>query len=215
MKSKTVLGIALATILISFIIGIALYGQMPEQMASHWNAKGEVNGYMPKFLGIFLMPLVSLILLFIFLSIPRIDPLKNNIKKFRNYFDGFILLMVIYLFYIYILTLLPNLGYNFNIGITIFPAIAVLFYYIGILMAHTKRNWFIGIRTPWTISSEVVWNKTHKLGAKLFKLFAVIILAGIFFPDYLVWILLGVIVPLSLYLVLYSYLEYKKLKKKK
>jgi uncharacterized membrane protein len=214
MKSKIVLGIALSIILISFIIGIALYGQMPEQMASHWNAKGEVNGYMPKFWGIFLMPFVSLILLFIFLLIPRIDPLKNNIKMFRSYFDGFILLLVIYFFYIYILTLLPNLGYNFNMTLTIFPAIAVLFYYLGVLLEHTKRNWFIGIRTPWTLSNELVWNKTHKLASKLFKLFAVIMLVGVFFPDYFIWIILGVIVPLSLYLILYSYLEYKKLKRK-
>ena len=65
----------------------------------------------------------------------------------------------------------------------IIPAFAVLLFYIGILIKHAKRNWFIGIRTPWTLSSDKVWDKTHALGGKLFQVSAVITLGGIFFDK--------------------------------
>jgi len=102
--------IALGIILISFLLGIYLYPSMPEQMASHWNAQGEVDDYMSKFWALFLMPLMSLGLLLLFLVIPKIDPLKQNIEKFRKYFDGFIVLMLGFLFYVYLLTIFWNLA---------------------------------------------------------------------------------------------------------
>ena len=114
--------------------------------------------------------------------------------------------------YMYIVTLAANLGYAFNMNYIIMPAIAVLFYFCGILVENAKRNWFIGIRTPWTLSSDKVWKKTHKLGAKIFKIYAVVILFGLFFEHCLIWIILTIL-PLSLYLLIYSYLEWRKIKK--
>jgi uncharacterized membrane protein len=75
-------------ILLSFAIGIYYYPQMPEKLASHWNAQGQVNGYMSKFWGLFLMPIISMGMLLLFILIPRIDPLKSNIQEFRKYYDG-------------------------------------------------------------------------------------------------------------------------------
>jgi len=213
MKTKIVLTFIWIIIILSFLIGIFLYNKMPDQLASHWNAKGEVDDYISKFWGLFLVPIISLAIFLLFLLIPKIDPLKENIQKFREYFNGFIMLIMIFLFYIYILTILWNLEYRFNMTIAIIPAIAVLFYYVGILLEHAKRNWFVGIRTPWTLSSEVVWNKTHKLGAKLYKILAVVMLISMFFEDYLVWIILGVVLIGLFVLVIYSYFEFKKLKK--
>lgn len=208
MKKTTIAVIAI--ILLSFIIAIYIYPQMPNKMASHWNAKGEVDDYMSKFWGTFLMPIVSLGLFLLFLLIPKIDPLKKNIQKFRGYFDTFIVIIIAFLFYIYLLTILWNLDYRFDMTLMMVPALAALFYYLGILMENAKRNWFIGIRTPWTLSSDKVWEKTHKLGAKLFKISAIIALIGLLFKNYA---LLFVIIPIifsALYAVVYSYFEYQK-----
>jgi uncharacterized membrane protein len=93
------------------------------------------------------------------------------------------------------------------------PAMAVLFYYCGVLVENAEKNWFIGIRTPWTLSSDSVWKKTHKLGGKLFKINGVIALLGMLFGQ---WAFFFVIVPaifVSFYTILYSYLEYQKEKK--
>ena len=205
---------ALAIIIIFFAIGIYLYPQMPEQMPAHWNAAGQVDGFMPKFWGLFLMPLISVGLLLLFLVIPRIDPLKGNIAKFRNYFDGFVILIMVFLFYIYFLTLIWSLNITFNMMYMIMPAIAILLFYMGILMRKVKRNWFIGIRTPWTLSSTKVWDRTNTKGSKLFMVFGVITLMAMFTGDYAIWVFLVPLLVGVAYLFAYSYFEYQKVDKK-
>lgn len=204
--------LVLGVILLSFILGVYFYAQMPEEIASHWNAQGQVNGYMSKFWGLFLMPLLSVGLFLLFVLIPRIDPLKSNIVKFRKYYDRFIVLVIGFLFYIYLLTLFWNLGVTFSLISSLMPAFAVLFYYCGVLTENAKRNWFIGIRTPWTISSERVWDKTNKMGGKLFKACGVIALLGVFFPNHVIFFVIVPIISAVAYTFVYSYFEYGKKK---
>jgi len=202
--------VIIVLILISFGLGAYFFPQMPNKMASHWNIKGEANGYMSKFWGLFLMPIILLGLFLLFILIPKIDPLKENIAKFRKYFDGFIVLITLFLFYIYLLTIAWNLGKRFNMGQMMMPALGMLFYYCGILTENAKRNWFIGIKTPWTLSSERVWNKTHKIGGKLFKAAGLIAFLGIFFPNYAFYFILVPALLVAFYTIIYSYFEYQK-----
>jgi len=205
--------ISLLIIMISFIIGISFYSLLPDKVASHWNAKGEVDGYMSKFGGLFLMPIISLVLLLLFIIIPKIDPLKHNIEKFRKYFNGFIVLMMLFLFYLYILTILWNIGVRFNFVHLLVPIFSIFFYYCGILIQKAQRNWFIGIRTPWTLSNEQVWNKTHKIGGILFKIAGIISLIGILLPEYALFFVICPVIIASLFPVIYSYFAYQKLTK--
>ena len=205
--------IIIAVILISFAIALYLYPSMPEQMASHWNSKGEVDGFMSKFWGLFLMPIVTLGMYFLFIFLPKIDPLKKNIEKFRKYYDALILLIILFMFYTYILTLLWNLGYRFGMTQAISPAMAILFFFIGFIMNKLERNWFVGIRTPWTLSSDIVWKKTHELGGKLFMFAGILAFLGAFFPDYAIWLILVPILAVTLFIIVYSYFEYRRVKK--
>ena len=123
--------------------------------------------------------------------------------------------MVGFFFYIHLLTIFWTLGYTFNMTTMILFPIGILFIYIGFLLGKAKRNWFVGIRTPWTLSNEKVWDKTHQLGGKLFKAAGIIALFGIMFPDYSIWILLIPVLFVSFYLVVYSYFVYQKETKKK
>ncbi len=197
-------------IILAFAVGVYFYPQMPDKMASHWNFYGQVDDYMPKFGGLFLMPVISLAMFLMFLAIPRIDPLKANIDKFRKYFDIFIVLIILFLFYIYLLSIAWNLGFEFNMIRFLAPAFGFLFYYAGILVENAKRNWFIGIKTPWTLSSDKVWDKTHQLGGKLFKISGIIAFLGIIFPSYAILLVLAPVLLFTVYTVLYSYLEYRK-----
>jgi len=206
-KNETII---LGIILLSFAIGIYLYPQMPEKMASHWGIQGEVDAYMSRFWGLFLMPIVSIGLLALFVLILKIDPLKENIERFRKYFDGFMVLMIIFLFYIYLLTIFWNIGIRFNMGQFVIPVLGILFYYVGILVENAKRNWFIGIRTPWTLSSDVVWDKTHKIGGKLFKLAGVVALLGIVFPRHAIFFVIIPVISIAVYTLIYSYFEYQR-----
>jgi len=196
--------------LFSFCLAAYLYPSMPDKMASHWNAAGEVNGYMSKAWALYLMPSITVVLYLMFLMIPKIDPLKKNIEKFRGYFDWFILLMVVFFFYIYLLTIAANMGYLFNMTTMMLPAIGALFIYISYLLPRAKRNWFIGIRTPWTLSSDKVWLKTHILGAMLFRIAGFLIIASVFFQGYAIWIVLVSAFTAALCPIVYSYFEYQK-----
>jgi uncharacterized membrane protein len=197
-------------VLLSFAIGIYFFPQMPEKIASHWNAQGQVDGYMSKFWGLFLMPVISVGMLLLFMIIPGIDPLKSNIQQFRKYYDGFVILVIAFLFYIYLLTIFWNIGFRFNIITLLSPAFAILFYYSGILIENAKRNWFIGIRTPWTLSNERVWDKTHRIGGKLFKIAGIIALAAIFFQSSAIFFIIVPVIIIAIYTVIYSYFEYQK-----
>jgi len=207
--------ICLGIILLSFIVGILMYPQMPDQMASHWGIAGDVNGYMPKFWGLFLMPLISAALLVLFVVLPGIDPMRRNIDKFRGSFDMFVIFIMAFMFYMYVITLLWNTGMRFNFIQPLAPAFGVLFYMCGVLIENAKRNWFIGIRTPWTMSDERVWEKTHKLGSKLFKATGVISFLGLFFPAYAIFFILAPVIIIAVFSFVYSYLEYSKTDKAK
>lgn len=202
--------IALAIMIVSFVIGICCYSQMPEKMATHWNSKGNVDDYGTRFEGLFFLPFLLVGLFLVFMAIPKVDPLKYNIEQFRKYYDNFIVLFFILLLFCYLWSILWNFGIETSPNIIIPTGIGLLFFYVGILLENAKRNWFIGIRTPWTLSSENVWNKTHKIGGKLFKIVGLIIILGVFFQKYVLFFILAPSLLTAGYLVVYSYYEYQK-----
>lgn len=207
--------LSIILIVIAFAAAFYFYPELPDPMPSHWNAKGEVDGYMGKTAGVFLLPAMALFLFGLFLLIPKIDPLRKNIELFRSYYDWFILLMVLFLVYIYFATIAWGLGYRFSMSVAIIPPVSAILFFAGILCENSKRNWFIGVRTPWTLSSDRVWKKTNKLGGKLFKALALVLLLGLMLPSEQLFYLIMLIVLGALYLVVYSYFEYQKEIKKK
>lgn len=200
-----------ALVLVSFALSAYYYPALPEQMASHWGMNGEPDDYMGKFWGAYLMPIFLLILVLLFIVIPYIDPLKKNIKKFINYYYGFVILFLLFMLAVHFFVILWNIGIKVRPNIVFPIGIGVLFYYIGILCNHAKQNWFIGIRTPWTLSNTKVWNRTHQLGARLFKLSGAIAVVGAFFPQYSFYLIIAPVLIAALYPVVYSYFLYQKL----
>jgi uncharacterized membrane protein len=206
-KSKIVI---LGIVLLSFILSAYFYPQMPEQVASHWNAQGQVDGYMSKFWGLFFMPFVLIGLALLFLAIPRIDPLKANIEAFRKHYDGFVILFLVFMLAIHFQVILWNIGLQISPNVVMPIALGLLFFYAGILCENAKRNWFVGIRTPWTLSNDRVWDKTHQIGGKLFKMAGVITFLGIFFQNYALFFIIAPVLVVVVYTVVYSYVEYQK-----
>jgi uncharacterized membrane protein len=214
MSTRTTIIVSLIVILAASIASAVVYSRLPEMAASHWNAAGQVDGYMPRFWAAFLMPLVSVGLLLLFLAIPAIDPLKANIAKFRNYYNAFIVLIIVFMLLIHAITLAWNLGYDqFNIGNAIIPAVGLIFIFAGVMMAKAKRNFFIGIRTPWTLSNDTVWDETHKLGSKLFIAAGIVTILSAFFGEAGFWIMFSIIMIAALVPIIYSYILWRRISK--
>ena len=206
--------ISLIIIAIQFVAAFIFYPTMPDRIAVHWNINGEANGYGSKLIGLYLLPTIQLLILGLFMILPKIDP-KHGIDKFRQVYDWFIVGFIVFMAYINGLSIAWNLGYMFDFNRMIAPVFGVAFYGLGVLLGKAKMNWFVGIRTPWTLSSEEVWNSTHRLGGKLFKICGVVSLLGLLFGGWYTFALaMGSVLVSTLYLVVYSYVEYEKLEKK-
>ena len=208
MKKSTLAIIGI--IILSFILSIYFYPRVPEQMATHWDEKGEVNGYMSKFWGLFFMPIIMAGLALLFMAVPKIDPMKENIERFRKHYEGFIVLMLLFLLAVHVQILLWNIGIEISPNSVLPVGIGLLFYYIGILTENAEQNWFVGVRTPWTLSSRKVWKRTNRLAGKLFKIAGIAAFFGLFFPELAVYFIIVPALLVAFVTVVYSYLEYRK-----
>lgn len=201
---------ALVVIILTTAVTVAVYPLMPDVVASHWNAAGEVNGMMPKFWGLLLVPVLMAVFSALFLVLPRIDPLRENYQKFQDYYDGFILVFAVFFFVIQLQIILWGLGVPVSPNLVMPFMIGILFIYIGFLLEHAEPNWFVGIRTPWTLSSTSVWKKTHAMGATLFKLAGVLCMIGILAGTYAWLFILVPVMTVAVFSVVYSYVVFKR-----
>ncbi|MFH1916402.1 MAG: SdpI family protein [Nanoarchaeota archaeon] len=202
--------VSIVLVVVSFVLSFFLFSLLPDPVASHWNAKGVVNGTMPRFWGAFFLPIVGAGLFLLLHFIPKIDPKKKNIALFRKEYDCFVAILFLFLLYIHVLTLAWNLGVQVDMLRSLMPAFAVLFFASGILIGHAKQNWFIGIRTPWTLESEEVWLKTHHLGSRLFKVVGILSLLGIIFPEIGIFLVVGSAILAAVITIIYSYVVFRK-----
>ncbi|MBL7214841.1 MAG: SdpI family protein [Phycisphaerae bacterium] len=212
MNRKITLFLILVIVLAALVISLLAYPKLPDRMASHWNGRGEVDGWMSKSVCLWLMPGIMVIQTIIFFSILLIDPLRKNIAKFFGYYAGFVIILNLFLLAVHGWMILWNLGIQIPSNVFMPVGIACLIFYAGIIMTHVKPNWFIGIRTPWTLSNEIVWQKTNKLGGLLFRIAAIIILIGAAFPKYAIVFVLAPVLSVALITLIYSFVIWKKLK---
>ncbi|MEF8813494.1 MAG: SdpI family protein [Halovenus sp.] len=207
---------AVAAVSVVFALGLSAIAapDLPEQLVIHWNAAGEPNGTMSKTPAIILIPALSAVLLVLFAAVPRIGPLRENIVSFRPVYDWFVVVFTAFMAALHGGIIAFNLGYEFDFTLFVLAAVALLFYYVGILLTHAKRNWFVGIRTPWTLSSDEVWDRTHELGSRLFKLTAVIALVGLLFGEYAVYFLVIPALLTAGITLVYSYYLYEHIERR-
>ena len=198
----------------SVVLSIATYPYLPEKVPSHFGPSGAADAFSSKAMGAILFPAVMVFMYALYLVIPRIEVYKENLKSFEK--EYFILFLLLHMFFLAIfLSSIIQAFSPFNMNYFIIPALAFLFYALGVLLPRFKRNYFVGVRTPWTLASEKVWDKTHQAAGKAFKAAGIITLLGLLFIDYSVYLLIASILAAAAYSVAYSYLEFSKLGKKR
>ncbi len=208
-EQKIIIGL----VVLSVLVGAFAYPMLPPASATHFGILG--NGSKPIFEE-FYFPLILAVLAALFFLIPVIDPLRANIDKFRKDYFRFCIAVLAFFFIVYAQTLLWNLGTQVSFSLTIPVLVGLLFIYMGaFFLKKTRQSWFIGIRTPWTLSSPEVWEKTHRLGATLFEIFGVMMILSVFFLPYGLFAAIAMLVVFLVALVVYSYFAYEDLKKGK
>jgi len=201
-------------IIFSLISSFYFLQQMPEKIPTHWNFKGEIDNWGNSSAHVLTINLVMLGIYLLFLLVPCIDPHKERYEQFQKIYHIFKNIIILFFALIFFLTNLNGIGYNININIYIPLMVGLLFIIIGNYMAKIKTNWFIGIRNPWTLSSEEAWNETHRIGSKLFIVSGILIaLEGFLAIKYRIFVFGLVIAIILIGTSLSSYLIYLKTKK--
>jgi len=210
-RLSDVLGLLL--VLAAFAAVTLLYPNLPDPMPTHWDANGQVNGWMPKFWGAYFLPLLMAGMWLVFLVLPKISPHGFEMEPFLRAWG---------ILKVTILALMAFIGYlalraaqhGGELPQTpIFVAIGVLFAVMGNLLGKVTRNFFVGIRTPWTLASERVWTDTHRMTARLFVASGVLGVAAILLgmPG---WMSIALILLISMIPVVYSLVLYKRLERR-
>lgn len=201
------LGITLLT-LVAWLIALP---HLPATMPIHWGANGEADGFATKINAMILTVGIMVLIYFVIAFVPRIDPRKENYKYFSKTYNILLNAVLLLFFFVNMSTILQGLGYNVPMSY-IAPIMAgLVFIIIGNYLQRVRSNYFMGIRTPWTLSNETVWKKTHRLSGKIFFIGGLLIIISAFLPDgYKSVIMWGSIVLCVAVPYLYSYLAYKK-----
>ena len=203
----------LVAIILIFITGLAwayAWPNLPDTMAVHWGMEG-VNGYASKFNAMLLL-LGIMIFTYVLLTItPKIDPKKKNYDKFSK---GYMIInysVVVLLFLVNMLVIGVGLGYDIPMNSTPLILVGLLFIVIGNYLPQCKPNYFVGIKTPWTLSNEEVWRKTHRFSGKVFVVLGIIMILSVFVPvTWKSFVMVVVIIGAVRLTMGYSYVAYKK-----
>lgn len=197
-----------------FLLSMALYSRLPEQMPMHWNLAGEVDRYGSRFEGAFAIPLLNAGILLLLIWLPAIDPRRKSYTKFAGFYKLLQWVLVLFLTGMHSLIIALSLGYNLSVSLYVKLGIGILFMIMGNYMGKVRPNWFVGIKTPWTLDNDEVWTKTHRLGGYL--MFAAGVLAVLMaFVDqgFTFFLVIGAVILAALIPTVYSYLLYQKVSK--
>jgi uncharacterized membrane protein len=189
----------------------AVWPMTPERIPVHWNLQGEVDRYGGKVEGLLLLPLVALGIYLLLTFLPRIDPGRANYERFRSAYLAIRFAILALLAVLHATFLLSALGYRLDVARIVFFAIGTLFLVLGNLMGKIRPNWFVGVRTPWTLSSKLSWTRTHRVAGWIMVLWGLVTYAAVLLP--IPWgfaVFFSTIVLGTVWLVIYSYLVWRR-----
>ncbi len=161
----------------------AVYGRLPERSPVHWNLAGEVDRYGSRLEAALLLPAMMLVLAALIPVLPKIDPRGANYEKFRPTYHLVMNAVLTFMLVVHGVLLAAALGHPVPVTRLVPVAIGLFLMLIGNVMPRTRPNWMFGIRTPWTLSSDRVWERTHRMGGYLLLAAGLVTLLSAALPD--------------------------------
>lgn len=187
MMSKPIDALAVIRVVLvalMFAAGAVLYPWLPDMVPTHWGLEGQPDAFSSKIWGAWIMPLMSLVFLALFPLLPKMDPKRENYERFKGPWNVIQTSLVGFLAYVYgvsiYATFYPESG-SF-MGRAVMFGIGILFIILGNVMGKVRQNYFVGLKTPWTLDDPEVWQKSQRFAGRMF------VLAGLaFIVESVVW----------------------------
>lgn len=210
MIPKTHVIAAVLMVVAALVITCVMYPSLPDPVPTHWNLSGEVNGYTAKPWGAFVGPMVLGGLLLVFVLLPAISPRGFRLSGFIRVYAILMNAVMGLVLGIMMVALLAAAGAEISVARTLSPLFGAFIMVLGNYLGKLRRNFFVGIRTPWTLSSDEVWSRTHRLAGWVFVAAgAAMLILGVVHPGLVLpLVLLGIAILIP---VIYSYVLYRRL----
>ncbi|HEX4562247.1 MAG TPA: SdpI family protein [Gemmatimonadales bacterium] len=199
------------------IAGVALamsvwaYPQLPPTVATHWGLNGTPNGYSSRWWALAIVPMILVLMTAIFNVLPKVDPRRENYAKFFSSYWLIANAVILFLLVAHALVIAAGMGYVVKIDRLMPLGVGLLFVFLGNYLTRVEPNWFVGIRTPWTLSSDTVWRKTHRTGGALMVIGGLILAVSALLPRPMFLVLFVVtIVIVAVIPIVQSYILWKR-----
>ncbi len=193
------------------LFGGAMMSRLPQRVASHWGADGAVNGYSSRVMLVLLVPLLSLVMAVVLAYAPMLDPKRRNFPMHADAYWVVTNAVLIFLAALHVMIIGFNLGWPININLVMGIGLGLLFIILGNMLTRVRPNWIFGVRTPWTLSSDLSWRETHRVAGYGFVVAGIAsLMTALLAPKgVLVVVLIGV-GGSALLSVVWSYIAWKR-----
>jgi uncharacterized membrane protein len=168
----------LVLVALAAAVSVWAYPRLPETVATHWNLRGEPDGYSSRLWAVLFGPVLALAATGLFNVLPRLDPRQANYARFLSSYWLLVNAILVFMLLAHVLIVANGLGYAVQIDRLLPIGVGLLFVFLGNYLTRVEPNWFVGIRTPWTLSSDTVWRKTHRTGGWLFVVGGLAVVGG-------------------------------------
>ncbi len=196
---------------LALIVSIWAYPQLPPTIATHWNVRGTADGFSGRATAVLIMPLVIIGLTGLFNVLPKLDPRRANYAKFIDTYWLIANAVILFILIGHGMIVATGLGVPVKIDRFMPIGVGLLFIVLGNFLTRVEPNWFIGIRTPWTLSSDTVWRKTHRTGGWLMVVGGFVLAASVFLPHgAFLPLLIAAILIVAVIPVVQSYVLWKR-----
>lgn len=208
----TVLRVTLVALM--FIAGVVLYPSLPNMIPTHWGFEGQPNQWSSKTWGTWIIPTMSFVFLILFPLLPKLDPKRENYKNFKKSWDVIQTSLVAMMAYMYAVTMYVTFypEYNNLVGRAVMIGIGILFVVLGNVMGKVRQNYFVGLKTPWTLEDPGVWQKSQRFAGWMFVFAGLVFIIEAITWFAVMYVFFVVIAATVIAPIVYSYLLSRKKK---
>ncbi|HAI98815.1 TPA: hypothetical protein DCL30_04765 [Candidatus Peribacteria bacterium] len=213
-SSRTLLWVKILIVAGMFLAGALLYPKLPDIITTHWGVSGQPDGWMPKAYGTWLLPGLTLLMTILFPIFSRLDPKQENYPLFARTWEIIQIAMIAMMAYIFAVQLYASIHPEASalVGRFILLGVGALFVVIGNYMGKIRQNFFVGLRTPWSLSDPEVWSRSQRFGGWMFVLGGLAFMAEAAIWKYEIPVFIAVITAVVVVPVVYSYVLYRQRK---